>query len=126
MFISSPSKSALYGFVTATLNLNVPFFMIFAIWHIIEHRWRDGCLLNSTASPSIMCLWTTSPFSRLMVFRSTCLSVINAVSAFQYFSTRKGVWTVLYQHRRKSRFMSLTVTGFVRFIAIFMGTPCCL
>jgi hypothetical protein len=43
---------------------------------------------------------------------------INAVSAFQYFSTRKVSGPFFISIARKSRFMSLTVTGFVRFIAI--------
>jgi hypothetical protein len=46
---------------------------------------------------------------------------INAVSAFQYFSTRKVSGPFFISIARKSRFMSLTVTGFVRFIAIFYG-----
>ena len=51
----SPSKSALYGRVSPTFIRNVsPFFMILAMWHIIDILCSDGWRLKSTASPSII------------------------------------------------------------------------
>ncbi len=55
-FISSPSKSALYGGQTHRLNLKVLSGMTRTACAIMDMRCSDGCLLNSTMSPSIRCL----------------------------------------------------------------------
>ena len=48
-------RSALYGFVQPTFIRKVsPFSMTLTIWHIIDILCKLGCLLNNTASPSIM------------------------------------------------------------------------
>ena len=51
-FISSPSKSALYGVVHVKLRRNVLPVIIFTRWHMMDILWRDGCRLNRTRSPS--------------------------------------------------------------------------
>ena len=51
MFISSPSKSALYGEVTERLSLKVEYGRIFTRCPMMDILCRLGCRLNSTASP---------------------------------------------------------------------------
>jgi len=58
-FISSPSKSALYGGQTQRFRRKVFPGMTFTTWAIMDMRCREGCLLNRTTSPSIRCLSTT-------------------------------------------------------------------
>eukprot|EP00961_Rhodomonas_salina_P120286 1619026-Rhodomonas_salina.2 len=49
-FISSPSKSALYGEVTERLSRNVEYGMIFTRCPIIDILCSDGCRLKITQS----------------------------------------------------------------------------
>lgn len=58
MFISSPSKSALYGDVTLRLSRKVEYGRIRTLWHIIDILCRDGWRLNRTRSPFCRCLST--------------------------------------------------------------------
>ena len=51
-FISSPSKSALYGGQSHRLNRKVLCGRIRTKWAIMLIRWSEGCRLNSTMSPS--------------------------------------------------------------------------
>ena len=77
-FISSPSKSALYGLVSPIFMRNVsPCCMTRTMWHIILILWSVGWRLNKMPSPSIMWRCTTSPFSSTMVLRSIYLSEIS-------------------------------------------------
>src|SRR5205823_839840 len=54
-FISSPSKSALYGGHTARLKRKVLWGITRTSWPIIDIRWSDGCRLKRTMSPSTSC-----------------------------------------------------------------------
>eukprot|EP00160_Parvularia_atlantis_P017066 Unigene5718_Nuclearia_a/m.17455 Unigene5718_Nuclearia_a/g.17455 ORF Unigene5718_Nuclearia_a/g.17455 Unigene5718_Nuclearia_a/m.17455 type:complete len:351 (+) Unigene5718_Nuclearia_a:973-2025(+) len=54
-FISSPSKSALYGVVTDRLRRKVEYGMTLTRWPIIDILCSDGWRLNSTMSSSIRC-----------------------------------------------------------------------
>mmetsp|Transcript_600 Transcript_600/g.1256 ORF Transcript_600/g.1256 Transcript_600/m.1256 type:complete len:240 (+) Transcript_600:3273-3992(+) len=60
-FISSPSKSALYGEVTERLSRNVEYGMIFTRCPIIDILCSDGCRLKITQSSSCICRSTTYP-----------------------------------------------------------------
>mmetsp|Transcript_9145 Transcript_9145/g.27734 ORF Transcript_9145/g.27734 Transcript_9145/m.27734 type:complete len:209 (-) Transcript_9145:1195-1821(-) len=60
-FISSPSKSALYGVHTHSLNLKVLHGITLTRCAMMDILCRDGCLLKRTISPSSRCLSTTSP-----------------------------------------------------------------
>ena len=51
MFISSPSKSALYGVQTHSLKRSVRHGMMRARWAMMDILCSDGCRLNSTTSP---------------------------------------------------------------------------
>ena len=64
MFISSPSKSALYGDVTLRLRRKVEWGRMRTRWPIIDILCSEGCLLNSTMSPFCRCLSTRKPYSR--------------------------------------------------------------
>lgn len=55
IFISSPSKSALYGDVTDKFNRKVEYGMILILCPIIDILCRLGCLLKRTKSPSFKC-----------------------------------------------------------------------
>ena len=57
-FISSPSKSALYGGQSVRLNLKVRPSMILTRCAIMDILCSEGCLLNRTTSPSTSCLST--------------------------------------------------------------------
>mmetsp|Transcript_31166 Transcript_31166/g.96457 ORF Transcript_31166/g.96457 Transcript_31166/m.96457 type:complete len:242 (+) Transcript_31166:1735-2460(+) len=72
MFISSPSKSALYGAQTHSLKRNVRHGSTLTECAMMDSLWRDGWRLNSTTSPSCMWRSTTSPArkSRATRFRS--------------------------------------------------------
>ena len=61
MFISSPSKSALYGAQTHSLNRSVRHGMIFARCAIMDILCRLGWRLKSKTSPSFRWRSTTSP-----------------------------------------------------------------
>ena len=61
IFISSPSKSALKGEHTHSLNLKVFPGDILALKPIILTLCSDGCLLKITISSSLICRSTTSP-----------------------------------------------------------------
>jgi len=63
MFISSPSKSALYGVQQHSLKRKVRLSIILALCAIIDTLWRLGYRLKSTASPSLRCLSTISPIA---------------------------------------------------------------
>mmetsp|Transcript_97454 Transcript_97454/g.168048 ORF Transcript_97454/g.168048 Transcript_97454/m.168048 type:complete len:279 (+) Transcript_97454:3358-4194(+) len=63
-FISSPSKSALYGDVTERFSRNVEYGSTLARCPIIDIRCSVGCRLNSTQSPSFRCRSTMYPGSR--------------------------------------------------------------
>jgi hypothetical protein len=60
-FISSPSKSALYGAHTHSLKRNVRPDMTRARCAMIDSLCSDGCRLKSTTSPSVRWRSTTSP-----------------------------------------------------------------
>ncbi len=60
-FISSPSKSALYGGQTDGWSLKVLKGRTLTVCAITDMRWSDGCLLKRTMSPSIRCLSTMNP-----------------------------------------------------------------
>ena len=62
-FISSPSKSALYGGHTDGCRRNVLPGSTRTWWAIMDIWWSDGCLLNITMSPSIRCLSIRYPIS---------------------------------------------------------------
>ena len=51
MFISSPSKSALYGVQTHSLKRSVRHGMMRARWAMMDILCSDGCRLNRTTSP---------------------------------------------------------------------------
>lgn len=58
IFISSPSKSALYGVVTERLSLNVDQGNTFTQWPMIDILCKEGCQLKSTKSSLSRCLST--------------------------------------------------------------------
>ena len=64
MFISSPSKSALYGDVTERFNWNVLVFTILTRCAIILILCSVGCRLNKTMSPSFIERSTMYPIFR--------------------------------------------------------------
>src|SRR5207249_4973839 len=74
-FISSPSKSALYGGHTAKLKRNVLWGMTRTSCAIIDIRCSEGCRLNSTMSPSTSCRSTVYPISTASATTSAFLSV---------------------------------------------------
>ncbi|RNA23264.1 hypothetical protein BpHYR1_033063 [Brachionus plicatilis] len=61
-FISSPSKSALYGVVQLKFMRNVDHGNTLTLWPIMLILCKVGCRLNTIKSPSIMCLSTTYPY----------------------------------------------------------------
>ena len=63
MFISSPSKSALYGGVTEMFMRKVEYGMMRTRCPMMDILCSDGCRLNSTQSPLIMCRSTRYPYS---------------------------------------------------------------
>mmetsp|Transcript_9760 Transcript_9760/g.36204 ORF Transcript_9760/g.36204 Transcript_9760/m.36204 type:complete len:246 (+) Transcript_9760:3709-4446(+) len=63
MFISSPSKSALYGVHTHSLKRSVRHGMTRARCAMMDILCSDGWRLNSRTSPSFRCLSTTSPYA---------------------------------------------------------------
>ena len=54
-FISSPSKSALYGGQTAGLSRKVLPSITLIRWAMMDIRWSEGCRLKRTMSPSRSC-----------------------------------------------------------------------
>src|SRR3989441_457415 len=74
-FISSPSKSALYGGHTARLKRNVLWGMTRTSCAIMDIRCREGCRLNSTMSPSTSCRSTVYPTSTASATTSAFFSV---------------------------------------------------
>ena len=64
MFISSPSKSALYGDVAERSSRKVENGMILIRWPMMDILCRLGCRLKSTTSPSLRCRSTLYPYSR--------------------------------------------------------------
>eukprot|EP00659_Diplonema_papillatum_P008562 gene8561-biopygen8550 len=96
MFISSPSKSALYGAQQHSLNRKVRYGRTRARWHIIEIRCSDGCLLKITQSPLIRWRSTMSPGSRFsaMVRRSFSESIAKPrFCPFVFFMYTAPGWT---------------------------------
>jgi hypothetical protein len=74
-FISSPSKSALYGDVTDKLSRKVEYGMSLTRCAIIDILCSDGCRLNKTMSPSLRWRSTIHPYwrnvsARLLYLRS--------------------------------------------------------
>ncbi len=75
MFISSPSKSALKGAQTHSLNLRVFPGATLTLNPIILILCKLGCLLNMTTSPSRRCLSTISPnFSWILALLEPMMS----------------------------------------------------
>lgn len=62
IFISSPSKSALYGVQTHSLNLKVFHSITLTLCAIIDILCKDGYLLKITTSPYDKWRKTVSPF----------------------------------------------------------------
>ena len=147
-FISSPSKSALYGAHTHSLNRSVLPSSTLTRCAIIDSRCRDGCLLNRTMSPSSKCRSTTSPtFSRLAKFfsRDSLLPYLSIVFSgngfrstpsasapcppsfpwFQYTNVAPGysLFPLTTNFRSFSILFSVTFSGYVSIIAICRGTP---
>jgi drug/metabolite transporter (DMT)-like permease len=75
-FISSPSKSALYGGHTLGFILKVLYGITTTLWAIMEILWSDGCLLKSTVSPFLMCLSTLHPVVTFVTTSSLVSAVI--------------------------------------------------
>mmetsp|Transcript_8521 Transcript_8521/g.15757 ORF Transcript_8521/g.15757 Transcript_8521/m.15757 type:complete len:204 (-) Transcript_8521:41-652(-) len=126
-FISSPSKSALYGLQQHSLNRNVLQGITLALCAIIDTLWRDGCLLNNTTSPSWRCLSTISPNSRFsaMRLRFAYLSSIRAPFDFSCTIFAPGCLFGPFLTAFLRRFMLCFVTrsGYVQIIAHSTGTP---
>jgi len=62
--ISSPSKSALYGVQTHSLNWKVRWGTTLALWHMMDSLCNEGWRFNRTISPSHRCRSTRSPGCR--------------------------------------------------------------
>ena len=124
-FISSPSKSALYGLVSPTFILKVsPWYKILTIWHIIDNLWRVGWRLNKTPSPSIICLCTLSPFCSLIDSLSIYLrEIFSPVFLSKIFAPGYSSGPFLTSFKRNFLLLSFTVTGLVKFLAILRGIP---
>ena len=77
-FISSPSKSALYGVQQHSLKRKVRPGSTRARWHMMDILCSDGWRLKSTGSPSARCRSTMSPMrsSRAALARSPNCSVL--------------------------------------------------
>ena len=79
-FISSPSKSALYGVVQLKFNRNVLPERILARCAMIDIRCNEGWRLNKTMSPSCKILSTASPTCKFVWPRIVSMS--NLVPSF--------------------------------------------
>mmetsp|Transcript_7611 Transcript_7611/g.21335 ORF Transcript_7611/g.21335 Transcript_7611/m.21335 type:complete len:209 (+) Transcript_7611:3346-3972(+) len=68
-FISSPSKSALYGDVTERFSRNVEWSSTLTRCAMIDILWSDGWRLNTMRSSSRRCLSTTNPVCNARSFK---------------------------------------------------------
>ena len=87
-FISSPSKSALYGEVTDKFNLNVEYGITFTLCAIIDILCNDGWRLNKTGSSSIKWRSTFHPYCKAMspALLLYLKSIRSPVSLITYFA----------------------------------------
>jgi len=74
-FISSPSKSALYGVQSHRLNRKVLCGRIRTKCAIMLIRWSEGCRLNRTMSPSMSWRSTTQPGLTMVAHISAFFSI---------------------------------------------------
>ena len=124
-FISSPSKSALYGDVQDKFNRNVEYGITLTLWPIIDILCRDGCRLKITTSPSTICRSTRHPYCKLISpprlwYRRSIRSPVSRITyfapgcSFGPFRTSCCSLWMLY---------GVTVSGYVNVRAILLGTP---
>ena len=128
MFISSPSKSALYGGVTEMFILNVEYGMMRTRWPMMDILCREGWRLNSTQSPLIMCRSTLYPYSSLfsLSFFRNLRSMRCPSSRMMYFapvSPGGGCGPFSTSFFSRSMLYGVTVSGYVMLSAMLHGTP---
>ena len=127
MFISSPSKSALYGVVSGTGSRKVRPFMILTRCPIMDPVCSVGCRLNTTQSPSRRWRSTVMPGLSCSFFRKALEQMLRLqtrpcpMCTFEAPPTRPPPMRTHLV--RRSRFRRVTLSGTVCLAATCSGTP---
>mmetsp|Transcript_39970 Transcript_39970/g.80064 ORF Transcript_39970/g.80064 Transcript_39970/m.80064 type:complete len:333 (+) Transcript_39970:2804-3802(+) len=122
-FISSPSKSALYGEVTERFMRKVEYGRILIRWPMIDILCNDGCRLNMTMSPS--CTWrsTLYPGCKWRCTLGMRKSSRKPSVRMMYRAPGSSSGPLLTNSCSFSRLNGVTISGKVSVRAMERGTP---
>mmetsp|Transcript_25098 Transcript_25098/g.65226 ORF Transcript_25098/g.65226 Transcript_25098/m.65226 type:complete len:409 (+) Transcript_25098:3019-4245(+) len=124
-FISSPSKSALYGDVTDRFRRNVEWSSTLTRCAMIDILCNEGCRLNTMRSSSLRCLSTTNPVCNARSFR--CLTKRRSTRRPSAWTTYRapGQTSGPFLTRAESSWTlyGATRSGTVNVFAMLLGTP---
>jgi hypothetical protein len=124
MFISSPSKSALYGVVHERFIRNVLCDITRTRCAISDMRCSDGCRLKITQSPSRSCRSTVSPTSSAAsAGHSAMFCLIPDLRTTNRAPRSASVPAPHTTRASSARLCSVTFSGNVRLFAMLSGTP---
>mmetsp|Transcript_27825 Transcript_27825/g.91056 ORF Transcript_27825/g.91056 Transcript_27825/m.91056 type:complete len:322 (-) Transcript_27825:482-1447(-) len=127
MFISSPSKSALYGDVTERLSRKVEYGMMRTRWPMMDILCSEGWRLNTTSSPSIIWRSTLYPYSSVLSESFKKRKSMRCPSVRMMYLApvcpSGGSGPLVTSFWRRSLLYGVTVSGKVMLSAMERGTP---